>query len=502
MSAFAEGYQVFAKSAGVNLSALGGGIYVSNVENAINVLTNTLNQFAGYNTDADKLKGDVAEFWHSGTFNINASVRGDSARVNVARSHGLGSADLESSWGDDFGLKYYKSGADSAKQQAKSLWERYTEYLAQNRSGQPKSFDDYVKVLVNIDKNSPLYNGQIRIIPADQLEEAKRWLERKILEETARGPEQVVRYEETLKLITDKIKNSNGTESIPLTEAESKQLAASTKEADFDPAKFGLTTEERIEWKYIMQQAYKAGLSAAAISFVLEVAPKLIEILSKLIRDGEVDAEDFKRVGFAALNGGSLGFVRGTVASALTIACKADKFGLSLKDANPTVIGAIVALTMNTLQDAVLMAFGKMSKQEFANQCIQNLFTASCSLALGSALQALLPELPVLGFMLGSFIGSVVGCFVYKNGYSCVMSYCVDTGCTFFGLVEQDYTLPESILKEIGIQVFEYEKFQPKQLAIKKFEPKRFEMKRFEARKIRIEVLRRGVIGVSSIGYL
>ena len=51
---------------------------------------------------------------------------------------------------------------------------------------------------------------------------------------------------------------------------------------------------------------------------------------------------------------------------------------------------------------------------------------------LGTAFQALSPYLPVLGFMIGSFVGSVVGAFAYKAGYSCVISYCVDSGSTFF----------------------------------------------------------------------
>jgi hypothetical protein len=508
MSAFADGYQAFANSAGVNMSAFGGDSYVGTVESAIDELTSNLNQFKGDNTDIQQLKGAIAEFWQAGTFNVDAAIKGDSSRIIVPRSNGLGSADLESTWGDEIGLKYYCSGEESARQQAKSLWLRYKEYSS--RSKQPLSYEDYVKDLLNIDKNSPLYSGQIRLIPTDQLEEAKKWLQRQIMTETARRPEEVARYEETLKLITDRIRNSNGTESIPLTEAESKEIARQAKEAGFDPIKNGLTPEELIKWQNIMKKAYAAGLSAAVISIVLEVAPKFVDILSKLIRDGEVNAEDFKRVGFAALKGSSLGFIRGSVASAITIACEAGKFGTDLKNANPTTVGAIVALTMNTLQNATMMAFGKITKQEFANECIQNLFTTSCSLALGSAfshvlgsaLQVLVPELPILAFMLGSFIGSVVGSFIYKTTHSCMISFCIDTGCTFFGLVEQDYTLPENVLKELGIQVFEYEKFYPKQLKVKKFEPKKFEPKQFEPQTIGITVLRRGVIGVNNIGFV
>ena len=49
----------------------------------------------------------------------------------IGRSHDFASADVSSNFGKDFGLKYYKTGADSAKQQAKSVFERFKEYQSQ-----------------------------------------------------------------------------------------------------------------------------------------------------------------------------------------------------------------------------------------------------------------------------------------------------------------------------------------------------------------------------------
>jgi hypothetical protein len=535
MSAFTEGYQAFTQNAGVNISAISGGEYVGNVETAIGELERAFNQDLRFTacgevikTGIKQLKGDAAEFWHAYTHNVDAAVKGVTARAEVIRSHVVGSVDVQGNWYDSaYGLKYIKDAKGSAKDQAEIYRAKYEQW-AKNRikdgvkplpeeyfkieyekyireckdaGRSPQSFDEVFPGANDL--NNPLYLGQFRLVPRDQLKDAETYLKRWLAEESHGGrSEQVKRYQDALDKLTDRIKSSEGSESIPLSKDQAEKLAEIAKEGEFDPADWGITTEDLIEWEYIMQQAYKAGLSAAVISIVLEVAPKLLETITKLINDGEVDAEDFKRVGFAALKGSSLGFVRGSVASALTIACKSGKFGMSLKDVNPTVIGAVVALTMNTLQGAVLMSFGKMSKQEFADQCIQNLFTASCSLALGSALQSLLPELPVLGFMLGSFIGSAVGSFAYKTGYNCVMSYCVDTGCTFFGLVDQDYALPDNILKEIGLEVFEYEKFEPEAFELEKFELERFDLEKFELDSIGITFLRRGVIGVGRVGYL
>lgn len=64
-----------------------------------------------------------------------------------------------------------------------------------------------------------------------------------------------------------------------------------------------------------MKQALKAGLNAATISIVLRTAPEIINAIKYLIENGEVDEEQFKKIGFAALRGGSEGFVRGTVSA-------------------------------------------------------------------------------------------------------------------------------------------------------------------------------------------
>jgi hypothetical protein len=116
-------------------------------------------------------------------------------------------------------------------------------------------------------------------------------------------------------------------------------------------------------------------------------------------------------------------------------------------------------------------------------------------------------EIPVLGFMLGSFVGSMIGSFAYTCGYNAVLSFCVDTGFTMFGLVEQDYTLPEEVLEQIGIEVFHYDKFEYDRFEYEKFEYPKFEYKKFapeqfDYSKLKMVFLRRGVIGVHRIGYV
>ena len=59
----------------------------------------------------------------------------------------------------------------------------------------------------------------------------------------------------------------------------------------------------------------------------------------------------------------------------------------------------------------------------------------------GAIVQVIGFEMPVVGYILGSLIGTAF-CAVYKIGKKIFLSICVDTGFTCFGLVDQDYSMP------------------------------------------------------------
>ncbi len=502
MDAFKEGFDFFAKNSSDFVGMQLGSEYVETVNEEINNFVDSVAHFEGMNSDISTLKGDFAEFWHAGTFNIDAAVKGSSNRVQVDRSHDFGSVDVSGKNFDGaYGLKYYKTGAKSAEQQAKSVFEAFKKYQS---SGGKESLEEYLKNRNYQDDsvlNDPVYAGQVRVIPSDQLEEATKWLERKIAEEGSKRPEQVERYKETLKLLRDKISDNKGNESIPLSEEEAKRLAQLAKEGNIDPEDLGLTTEELIKYEYILKQAFKAGLTAATISIVLRTAPEIVNAIKYLIENGEIDEEHFKKVGFAAIQGGAEGFIRGTISAAITTACKSGVWGSALKSVDPSVIGAVTVLVMNTMKNSYSVATGKMTRYEMANELIKTMFTTTCSLAMGAVAQAFI-EVPVLGYMIGSFVGSLVGSFAYNATYKSAISFCVDTGFTMFGLVKQDYTLPDDVLKEIGIDVFEYDEFEYDEFEYDEFEYDEFEYDRFEPTQIDFTFLRRGVIGVNEIGFL
>ncbi len=500
MSSFSEGYQFFENLAGASAGAFQGGRYVDKVKAEIDSLVKDLNSFEGYKSSTDTLKGDVAEFWHADTFNIDAALKGSAHRANVDRSHDFASVDLSTNFGDSYGSKYYKSGVESAKAHSVNYEQAYREYQA---NGGKQTFQDFLadRGREGVDPFASIYEGQFRLIPKDQLQNATKWLEEKIAKESSVRPEEVARYKDTLEMLKTKIEDGKGVESIELSKEQAAKLAEMAKNGEIDAKTLGFTTEKMIKFDYVMHQALKAGLSAATISIVLKVAPELFKAIDVLIKTGKLNAEEFRKLGFSALSGGAEGFIRGTVSATITTACKAGLLGEALTAVDPSVVGAVTVVTINTMKNAFSVVQGKMTGRELASDLTKDMFVSTCSLMGGAISQAFI-EVPVLGYMLGSFVGSMIGAFAYHTGYKAIISFCINSGYTMFGLVDQNFVLPMETMKEIGLNVFEYDKFTYEEFNFDHFEKDTFEYDQMKPDSIGISFLRRGVIGVSEIGYV
>ena len=173
-----------------------------------------------------------------------------------------------------------------------------------------------------------------------------------------------------------------------------------------------------------------------------------------------------------------------------------------MKSVNPSVVGVITVITMDTMKNSFAVATGQKTRRALADELIKEMFVSASSLLMGGLVQGIMVEMPVLGFMLGSFVGSVVGSFTHSVGYNTILSFCVDTGFTMFGLVDQDYTLPDDIPDQIGIDVFNYDKFDYSKFEHDQFQFDRFEIEEFKPDVINIVFLQRGVIGVRQVGFV
>lgn len=108
--------------------------------------------------------------------------------------------------------------------------------------------------------------------------------------------------------------------------------------------------------------------------------------------------------------------------------------------------------------------------------------------------------MPGIGFAIGSLLGCSVA-VVYNIGKKKLISFCVDTGFTCFGLVEQDYELPDEVMKELGIDTVKIGKAKVDTTQIKRTEPN-VNVGRTSYETVDMTVLRRGVIGINKIGYI
>ena len=82
-----------------------------------------------------------------------------------------------------------------------------------------------------------------------------------------------------------------------------------------------------------------------------------------------------------------------------------------------------------------------------------------------------------------------------------MISLCVDTGFTCFGLVEQDYTLPEEVLHELGIETITIPRIEIPYTEIETVSYT-VEPEKVECEKVQFTMLKRGIIGVNKVGYI
>lgn len=210
-------------------------------------------------------------------------------------------------------------------------------------------------------------------------------------------------------------------------------------------------------------------------------------------------------MGTKGISVGAEGFLRGSISSSLLVMCEKGFLGEAFKGINPTVLGTVVALVMQTVKNSILVAAGKMSTQQMGAAFVDTV-VISGSYLLGAHIggiigQALGFELPVVGYLLGSLIGTSF-CVIYNIGKKKLISFCVDTGFTCFGLVEQNYELPDEVLNELGVETIPLPRTQIERIDIPRTQLLTASINKSEYETIDISVLRRGVIGVNKIGYV
>ena len=513
MEGLREGYEFYVKNSSAFVGADMADAWIERIDSEIGDFAKELEQYIGNNSGVDSLGGYVAETWHKGTFNIDAAIKESADRASIPPAQGLGSVDVHLDSGADYSLKYNKTAERSLKEQAMTFREKASGGSAEAR----RAIDSGAAA-----ENDLLYDKQQRLIPSDQLADAKKAASRKAAKEQVNRPEQAERYRSTGDKLTDRVSNAEGVESKPLTKQESRELAKDASAGDVDLERYGISKQQLVQFEHVMKKALKAGMSAAAVAAALAAAPALLDAIEHLVKTGEVDVDQLAEAGMDALGGGAKGFAIGASCAAIVGTFETGAFGKALEGLDPSAVGAAAVVLVSTVANSFKVATGRMQPAEMAEALVRDSFVATVAVISGTAGKALgvamaealasnavgtltqiaLPYLPAVGYLLGSLVGSAVAGLAFNAGERAFIALCVESGFTAFGLVDQDYTLPESAIREIGADVFEYESLMPDTMEPDLFEPDAFAPEAFAPDSFELTFVRRGVIGVAKVGYV
>ena len=493
MDSFEKGYSFYTESSGSALAAQMGGAWVNEVNDSIDKLRSDLLEFSSSGKTIDTLSGDLAEFWHADTYNIDAILNGSSNRAFVPRSTGFASPDVVLDTGEAFQVKYYQDGAHSAKAQSTSFFEA---------SKNPSTSRGASEAIANgANPNDPVYKGMGRIIPEGQAPEAVQALDRKIAKESVTRPDQVGRLENTREALGETVRSGDGIESKPLSREASKELARDVKGEKLDLDSKGIRTEELVKLEHVAKSSLKAGMTAAAIAMAIKAAPIIVAAIRDAATEGCIDVGELLDDGTDTLKTGAGAFAAGTITAALTESMKSGLLGETLKSASPEVIAMAVVLASESLKDGLRFARGEIGKVEFAESIFRKSYYSMISLAGGMLGQSMI-QIPVAGYMLGSLVGSLAGGITYEIGSTVFVGLCVKRGMTFFGLVDQDYTLPDDVLNSLGLEIFEYESFEFEEPGFEVFAPEALRLEKRSCKRFDVSYPRRGLIAFNKVGYV
>lgn len=452
--------------------------HIKEINEAIDALTKNMTELINKHSPDEQLKGFVAEEWHAGTFNIDALMKNSESKAWTLKQNTYGSVDIDTNFGKQYSSKYSNTADDSERYQA----------------------------LLDVNSRNPKYHGQERLIPNEQLENAKTVARRKEIQNMLTRPDVSNSHKETREHLVGVVSDEQGVSSKPLSAKESKKIAREVNKGKFNAEEHGFQHKELIEEIQIdyVNQAMKAGLTAASITAITQLVPTLYKAVDYLIKNGEIDLNSLKKSGSKIISESAESFLLGSTTYLIKSSIANGLLGESIQAINPSIVGATVSIIYRTVKNSILVANKQMSPQQMGIQFVDSVVVASGYLVGkeigGLIVQALCPELPMIGYAIGSLLGCSIA-VAYNIGKNKFISFCVDTGFTCFGLVEQNYALPEQTLDELGIEYAPITHIELEKATIE-YANVNQNIQESNLETIDIKVLKRGIIGVNKIGYI
>lgn len=468
--------------------------------------------------------GDAAEYFFKDTFNADAAYKGklkiqrnvfgkalkgsngnfktrgvyaESPRVNT-----LGSADIviTDSKGSKvaFQSKYLKNGSKSEKALGQTFLTRWKKL----KSPKPP-FEDWLeeqkKTFPWATRDASIYApDMIPLVPADQLDAAKKAAQGRLNEQIRLGnAEGINREKQILKGLNDRLRSSDGkVYSGSLTKDEATRLVKDAREGKLNLEEYGLSLKEIYKQQpgILAKETLKAGLSSAALSLIFMALPQIIGGLNSLMNDQQFDWNSLSTsMGVIAQNEAD-SFLQGSLSSLVVSLGEAkiipgglDAIGLST-----------VTLAMySSIKIGIKLSQGKISQQEANRQLISELITSGFTYAFSAVAMPLGP----LGVAIGSVVGSAIGGLVVKGANHIAVSFALKNNSTFFGLVDQDYIMDDEMAKKMGLNIASLDNMELDAIELDDVSLDDVYLDELDFNSVEVGFLRRGVIGISKIGY-
>lgn len=463
---FADAYFKANKDFAGLSGALASEAYVSDVQSALDSAILALQKEAErrQHVAADYVKGNLAEVWHAETLKVAATAKANDEVWATATHNNRPGQDIaygDASTTSYAELKYYKTGEDTAKQ-----------------------------------LGNPAYSDSQKVVPADQLADVVTESQKQAARNQDTRPEVAKAYQHTADTASERIEVDD-IASTPLSEGDAKKLATDLKsEGQIDPDAFGLNTESFIEWSDICRESGSAALHAAAFSAALTAAPHVYRMVEKYLRSGQFDTQDLKVGAGQILSNSSAAALRGGIAAAISASCRAGLMGNALKGVSPTAVGLATAMALNSIENSWRYSQGQISGKELAFNSSRDAIALLSGWGGATIGQILIP-IPIVGALIGNLVGATLGGAGVTYANSKVLAICVESGWTFWGLVDQSYVVPEEVLRRAGFDLFASLHFQ-----VDEFVVDRFDVRQFQTEEAGFAFLRRGVIAFNTVGYV
>jgi hypothetical protein len=331
-------------------------------------------------------------------------------------------------------------------------------------------------------------------VPADQLEGVRQAAKRLHDRNALIRPDVAKSYDHTAKVADDRLR-ADGAESRPLTEHEAREVAKELREMhDVDRVHFGLTPQQVIQWQDILRKAIPAAKRAFLFSVALQSAPYLVAIAQKAWETGEISAKDFapleKALPATLLKSGMAGGL-----AAIVVSARAGGLGGTAQQWDPTFVAAGVTLAIRSFETSIRAARGDITWPVAAKSLAEDSIMLASAMGGAALGQAFLP-IPMLGALVGNVVGAAVGKLVIAQVDGVVLGLAAETGWTFMGIVDQNYTVPREVLEDSGWRVLELREPALQRLNVQRFQPRAMDL-----RTVKMRILRRGVVSFGRVAY-